>query len=79
MSTFVVPKFNKESKKNLLCKSISFRVHLAKMSFISNKNFKHLNWLPVHVMFEEFLNSTMLKFVNGSCPVKVCSNYSHKK
>ena len=39
-----------------------------KMSTISHKEIKDLNWLPVFNRLEQCVVSIVLKFINGSCP-----------
>ena len=41
---------------------------LDKMSTISHKESKDLNWLPVTTSFELFAISILFKFINGNCP-----------
>ena len=49
-------------------KCMRFCLQLDKMSTISHKEFKHLNWLPVINGFEQCVISIVFKFINGSCP-----------
>ena len=39
-----------------------------KISTISHKEFKDLNWLPVFNRFEQCVISIVFKFINGNCP-----------
>ena len=49
-------------------KCIRFCLQLDKMSTISHKEFKDLNWLPVINRFEQCVISIVFKFINGNCP-----------
>ena len=49
-------------------KCIRFCLQLDKMSTISHKEFKDLNWLPVFNRFEQCVISIVFKFTNDSCP-----------
>ena len=49
-------------------KCIRFCLQLDKMSTISHKEFKVLNWLPVINRFEQCVISIVFKFINGNCP-----------
>ena len=51
-------------------KCIRFCLQLDKMSIISHKEFKDLNWLPVPVInrFEQYVISIVFNFINGNCP-----------
>ena len=49
-------------------KCICFCLQLDKMSTISHKEFKDLNWLPVINRFEQCVISIMFKFINSNCP-----------
>ena len=49
-------------------KCICFYLQLDKMSTISHKEFKDLNWLPVINRFEQCVISIVFKFINGNCP-----------
>ena len=48
-------------------KCICFCLQLDKMSTISNKEFKDLNWLPVITRSEQCVISIVFKFINGNC------------
>ena len=48
-------------------KCICFRLQLDKMSTISHKEFKDLNWLPVVNSSEQYVISIVFKFINGNC------------
>ena len=48
-------------------KCIRFCLQLDKMSTISHKEFKDLNWLPVINRFEQCVISIVFKFINGNC------------
>ena len=65
------PKLNTETKKKLQVmqsKCICFCLQLDKMSAISQKEFKYLNWLPVFNRFEQCVVSIVFKFINGNFP-----------
>ena len=67
----MVPKFNIKIKKNLQImqyKYIGFCLHLDKMSTMSHKEFKGLNWFSVSTWFEQCVISVVFKFINGNCP-----------
>ena len=67
----MVPKLNTKTKKKLQImqnKCIRFCLQLDKMSTISHKEFKDLNWLPVITRFEQYVISIVFKFINGNCP-----------
>ena len=49
-------------------KCVHVCLQLDKMSAISHKEFKDLNWLPVINRFEQFVISIVFKLVKGSCP-----------
>ena len=49
-------------------KSIRFCRHLDKMTHISDKEFKTLNWLPVTETINQCINSIVFKYVNDQCP-----------
>ena len=49
-------------------KFIRFCCQLDKMSAISHKEFKDLNWLSVITKFEQCVISSVFKFINGNCP-----------
>ena len=49
-------------------KCIRFCLQLDKMSTISHKEFKDLNWLPVITRFEQWPISIVFEFINGNCP-----------
>ena len=49
-------------------KCIRFCLQLDKISTISHKEFKDLNWLPVITRFEQCVISIVFKFINGNCP-----------
>ena len=49
-------------------KCVCFCLQLDKMSKISHKEFKDLNWLPVFNRFEQCVVSIVFKFINDSCP-----------
>ena len=42
-------------------------LQLDKMSAISHKEFKDLNWLPVITRYEQCVISIVFKFINGNC------------
>ena len=48
-------------------KCIRFCFRLGKMSTISHKEFKDLNWLPIINRFEQRVISIVFKFIHGSC------------
>ena len=48
-------------------KCIRFCLQLEKMSTISHKEFKDLNWLPVFNRFEQCVVSIVFKFINDNC------------
>ena len=58
----------KEKLQVMLNKYIRFCLQLDKMSTISHKEFKVLNWLPVINRFEQCVISIVFKFINGNCP-----------
>ena len=65
------PNFTQKLKKKLQAmhnKYIRFCIQLDKMSAISHKEFKDLNWLPVITSFEKCVISIVFKFINGNCP-----------
>ena len=47
---------------------IRFSFQLDKMSMISHKEFKDLNWLTVSTWFEQCVISIVFKFINGKYP-----------
>ena len=49
-------------------KCVCFCLQLDKMSKISHKEFKDLNWLPVFNRFEQCVVSIVFKFINDNCP-----------
>ena len=49
-------------------KCIHFCLQLNKMSRISRKEFRDLNWLPVSNRFEQCVISIVFKFINDNCP-----------
>ena len=49
-------------------KCIRFCLQLDKMSSISHKEFKDLNWLPVIIRFGQCVISIVFKFINDNCP-----------
>ena len=49
-------------------KCVCFCLQLDKMSTISHKEFKDLNWLLVFNRFEQCVVSILFKFINGNCP-----------
>ena len=60
---------NTKTKKRLQAmqnKCIHFCLKLDKISTISHKEFKDLNWLPVITRFEQCVISIVFKFVSGS-------------
>ena len=62
------PNFTQKRKKQLQVmknKCIRFCIQLDKMSTISHKEFKDLNWLPVINRFEQCVISIVFKFING--------------
>ena len=62
---------NTKTKKRLQAmqnKCIHFCLPLDKISTISHKEFKDLNWLPVITRFEQCVISIVFKFINGNCP-----------
>ena len=65
------PNLTQKLKKKLQVmqnKCVCFCLQLDKMSTISHKEFKDLNWLPVITRFEQCVISIVFKFINGSCP-----------
>ena len=48
-------------------KCIRFCLQFDKMSTISHKEFKDLNWSPVSSRFEQCVISIVFKFINGNC------------
>ena len=48
-------------------KWIRFCRQLDKISTISHKQFKNLNWLSVITRFEQCVISIVFKFTNGNC------------
>ena len=58
----------KEKLQVMLNKYIRFCLQLDKMSTISHKEFKDLNWLRVINRFEQCVISIVFKFINGNCP-----------
>ena len=54
-------------------KCIRFWLQLDKMTHISHKEFKILNWLRVTERFNQCINSIVFKYVNNQCP-----NYMHE-
>ena len=54
-------------------KCIRFWLQLDKMTRISHKEFKILNWLRVTERFNQCINSIVFKYVNNQCP-----NYLHE-
>ena len=56
-------------------KCIRFCLQLDKMSTISHKEFKDLNWLSVIARFEECVISIVFKFINGNCPCYFNGNF----
>ena len=48
-------------------KCACFCLQLDKMSTISHKEFKDLNWLPAFNRFEQCVVSIVFKFINGNC------------
>ena len=64
------PNLTQKLKKKLqimLKKCIRFCLQLDKMSTISHKEFKYLNWLPVSPRFEQCVISVVFKFIDGNC------------
>ena len=49
-------------------KYIRFYLQLSRMSTMSHKEFKDLNWLPVINRFEQCVISIVFKFINGNRP-----------
>ena len=49
-------------------KCTRFCLQLDKISTISHKELKDLNWLPVITRFEQSVISIALKFINGNSP-----------
>ena len=45
-----------------------FCLQLDKMSTISHKEFKDINWLQIINRFEQCIISIVFKFINGNCP-----------
>ena len=65
------PNLTQKLKKKLQVmqsKCIRFCLQLDKMSTISHKEFKDLNWLPVINRFEQCVISIVFEFINGKCP-----------
>ena len=65
------PNLTQKLKKKLQVmqnKCVCFCLQLDKMSTISHKEFKDLNWLPVINRFEQCVISIVFKFINGNCP-----------
>ena len=63
------PNLTQKLKKKLQVmqnKCICFCLQLDKMSTISHKEFKDLNWLPVIIRFEQCAISIVFKFINGN-------------
>ena len=54
-------------------KCIRFCLKLDKMHYISEENFKTINWLPLDQRVQQSLNVTVFKYVNKACPY-----YMHK-
>ena len=54
-------------------KCIRFWLQLDKMTHISHKEFKILNWLRVTERFNQCINLIVFKYVNNQCP-----NYLHE-
>ena len=48
-------------------KYICFCLQLDKMTHISHKEFRTLNWLPMTERFDQCMNSIALKYVNDQC------------
>ena len=64
------PNLTEKLKKKLQVmqiKCIYLFLQLDKMSTISHKEFKDLNWLPVITRFEQCVISVVFKFINGNC------------
>ena len=69
------PNLKQKLKRRVLVmqnKCICFCLQLDKMSTISHKEFKDLNWLPVINRFEQCVISIVFKFINGNC--RYCLN-----
>ena len=49
-------------------KCIRFCLKLDKMHYISEENFKTINWLPLDQRVQQSLNVTVFKYVNKACP-----------
>ena len=49
-------------------KRIRFWLKLDKMHYISEENFKTINWLPLDQRVQQSLNVTVFKYVNKACP-----------
>ena len=65
------PDLTQKLKKKLQImqnKYIRFCLQLDKMSTISHKEFKDLNWLPVINKFEQCVISIVFRFISGNCP-----------
>ena len=65
------PNLTQKLKKKLQVmqnKCIRFCLQLDKMSTISHKEFKDLNWLPAFNRFEQCVVSILFKFINGNWP-----------
>ena len=63
----MVPKLNTETKTE--AQSYAKQMYsLDKMSTISHKEFKDLNWLLVNNRFEHCVISIVFKFISGNCP-----------
>ena len=67
----MLPKRNTKTKKKFQVmqnKCIRFCLQVDKMSTISHKEFKDLNWLPAINRFEQCFISILFKFINDNCP-----------
>ena len=65
------PNLTQKLKKKLQVmqnKCICFCLQLDKISTISHKEFKDLNWPQVINRFEQCVISILFKFINGNCP-----------
>ena len=49
-------------------KCIRFCLQLGKVTHVSHKEFKTLNWLPVTERFNHCINSIAFKYFNNQCP-----------
>ena len=50
-------------------KCIKFYLKLQSREHISNERFPRLYWLPINQRFQQYVTSTVFKFVQNKCPV----------